>query len=120
MTRVAEPGGTLTNLETLVLRSAAEGLTIKATARKLGKSPPAVQDARHRLMGKLGATSLVNAVHLAYQAGIFRRQRHGDHAGYVAHTRRHEPPCDACVQGELDYQRQRRGQRNVNQQQEAA
>lgn len=110
MTRVSAPGGQLTDLETVVLRHAAEGRTIEATARLIGKSMPAVQDARHRLMGKLGAASLVNAVHLAYQAGILRRERHGDHAGYAAHLYRGEDPCDLCKAGERKYRNQRRNQ----------
>ncbi|WP_369167822.1 LuxR C-terminal-related transcriptional regulator [Streptomyces sp. R28] len=103
MTRVSTPGSRLTDLETTVLRHAADGRTIEATARLIDKSMPAVQDARHRLMGKLGATSLVNAVHLAWQAGILRRERHGDHAGYAAHTYRGEDPCDLCKAGERKY-----------------
>ncbi|MER6183064.1 helix-turn-helix transcriptional regulator [Streptomyces sp. NPDC001652] len=110
MTRVAAPTGKLTDLETAVLRCAAEGATIEATARQLGKSMPAVQDTRHRLMGKLGATSLVNAVHLAWQAGILRRERHGDHAGYAAHLYRREDPCDLCKAGERKYRNSRRKQ----------
>lgn len=110
MTRVATPTGKLTDLEVEVLRHAAEGRTIEATARLITKSMPAVQDARHRLMGKLGATSLVNAVHLAWQAGILRRERHGDHAGYAAHIYRREDPCDLCKVGERAYRNNRRNQ----------
>jgi len=110
VTRVVAPGGKLTDLDVAVLRCAAEGLTIEATARRLDKSKPAVQDARHRLMGKLGATSLVNAVHLAWQAGILRRERHGDHAGYAAHIYRREDPCDLCKAGERKYRSERRKQ----------
>jgi DNA-binding CsgD family transcriptional regulator len=107
---VARPTWQLTDLEVAVLKRAAEGQTVEATARALGKTMPAVQDTRHRLMGKLGATSLVNAVHLAYQAGILRRERHGDHAGFVAHTRRGEDPCDLCKAGESAYRAARRHQ----------
>jgi DNA-binding CsgD family transcriptional regulator len=108
VTRVLKPTWKLTDLETTVLRHAAEGRTIAGTARLIGKKNTAVQGARNRIMGKLGATSLVNAVHLAYQAGILRRERHGDHAGYAAHTYRGEDPCDLCKAGERAYRNERR------------
>ena len=114
MTRVSAPTGKLSDLDVAVLRHAAEGRTIEATARLLGTSMPAVQDTRHRLMGKLGAKSLAHAVHLAYQAGILRRERHGDHAGFAAHVYRGEDPwaCDqGCPEGERAYRADRRRKR---------
>jgi DNA-binding CsgD family transcriptional regulator len=111
VTRVAAPTGKLTDLEAAVLRHAAEGRTIEATGRLLAKSMPAVQDARHRLMGKLGATSLAHAVHLAHLAGLLRRERHGDHAGFAAHRYRGEEPCDDCWAGERAYRADRRQRR---------
>lgn len=94
----------LTELEQAVLRHAAQGLTIAATARALGKSMPAAQDARHRLLVKLGAQTTAHAVLLACQAGILdgRPRRHGDHAGYEAHRKRGEDPklCEPCRLGE--------------------
>jgi DNA-binding CsgD family transcriptional regulator len=108
-------GPKLTDLETSVLRHAAEGRTIEATGRLLGKSMPAVQDARHRLMGKLGAASLAQAVLLACRAGILdgrpRQQRHGDHPGYTTHQKRGEEACNACKAGERAYQTERRQRR---------
>ncbi|MFD3568479.1 hypothetical protein [Streptomyces sp. NPDC058667] len=97
----------LTELEQAVLRHAAEGLTIAATARAMGKSTPAAQDARHRLLVKLGAKTTAQAVLLACQAGILdgRRRRHGDHAGYEAHRRRSEAICDLCREGERAHRR---------------
>lgn len=111
VTRVSTPGGKLSDLEAAVLRRAAEGLTVEATARLLGATAPAVQDTRHRLMGKLGAKSLVHAVHLAYQSGLLRRERHGDHAGFAAHRYRDEEPCDDCWAGERAYRAERRQRR---------
>ncbi|MFF1544114.1 hypothetical protein [Streptomyces sp. NPDC058291] len=113
MTRRTSPGGELTALETAALRHAADGHTIESSARLLSSSMPAVQDARHRLMGKLGAQSMAHAVHLAHQAGILRRERHGDHAGYAAHTYRGEEPCDPCKAGERAYRNDRRQQRKA-------
>ncbi|MFE2485997.1 response regulator transcription factor [Streptomyces mirabilis] len=119
MTRVSAPGGKLSDLEAAVLRHAAEGLTVEATARLLGATAPAVQDTRHRLMGKLGASSLVHAVHLAYQAGILRRERHGDHAGFAAHRYRGEDPW-ACTQGCPEGERAYRAEQRQRRRQEAA
>lgn len=105
-------GRALTDLQVAVLQHAAEGRTIEATGRLLGKSMPAVQDARHRLMGKLGAASLAHAVLLACRAGILdgrpRSQRHGDHPGYTQHQKRGEDACDDCKAGEAAYQVERR------------
>jgi DNA-binding CsgD family transcriptional regulator len=124
VTRVSAPTGKLSDLEAAVLRHAAEGLTIEATARLLDSSPPAVQDARHRLLGKLGAASMPHAVHLAHLAGILRRERHGDHAGFIAHQRRGEDPwacTQGCPEGERAYRAERRRARQqAAQQREAA
>ncbi|MGW0032082.1 LuxR C-terminal-related transcriptional regulator [Streptomyces sp. NPDC003314] len=95
--RATTPGSKLTDLERKVLWHAAQGLTIAATARVMGKSAPAVQDARHRLLAKLRATSLVQAVHLAGMAGIIGAYEGcGDRAAYLRHLRRRETPCPAC------------------------
>lgn len=97
MTRVLAPGGELSALEREVLWHAAQGLTVAATARALDKSTPAVQDARHRLLGKLGATSVVQAVHLAHVAGLIGTYADcGDRAAYLRHLRRRDPTCTAC------------------------
>lgn len=114
MTRVSAPTGQLTDLDVTVLRHAAEGHTTESTARLIHRSAYAVQDTRRRLMSKLGATSLTHAVHLAYQAGILRRERHGDHAGYAAHLYRREEPCDDCKAGERAYRNARRNQPKEN------
>lgn len=97
MTRALAPGGELSKLERKVLWHAAQGLTVAATARALGKSAPAVQDARHRLLGKLDATSVVQAVHLAHVAGLIGTYADcGDRAAYLRHLRRRDPTCTAC------------------------
>jgi DNA-binding CsgD family transcriptional regulator len=51
----------------------------------------------------LGAQNMTHAVNLAWEAGLLRAERHGDHAGYAAHARRGEPPCDDCRRGERAY-----------------
>jgi len=99
----------LTDLEMTVLRRAVDGYTTAATARSLGKSMPAVQDARHRLLVKLGAQSMPQAVWLACRAGVLEPQRrHGDRAGYRQHERRGEPACDGCKAGNARYHEARR------------
>lgn len=105
MTAPARPGGQLSELEAHVLRLAAAGRTIAAIARALDSTPPAVQDARHRALAKLGARNIAHAVLLACHAGYIdgRRQRHGDHPGYEAHIRRGDEICDACREGEKAY-----------------
>jgi DNA-binding CsgD family transcriptional regulator len=113
VTRRSTPTRDLTELDVAVLRCAAQGHTIEATAHQLGKTATAVQDTRHRLMGKLGAKSLPHAVHLAWEIGILRRERHGDHPGYAAHLYRGESPCEACKAGERDYRNSRRQQRGA-------
>lgn len=124
MTRVSAPTGKLSDLEAAVLRHAADGLTIEATARLLDSSVPAIQDARHRLLGKLGANSMPHAVHLAHLAGVLRKERHGDHAGFTAHVRHGEDPwaCQqGCPAGERAYRAERRRARQqADQQREAA
>lgn len=117
MTAPARPGGQLSELETRVLRLAATGRTIAAIARALNSTAPAVQDARHRALAKLGARNTANAVLLACHAGYIdgRRQRHGDHPGYEAHIRRGDEICQPCRDGEKAY---RAGLREARQAQE--
>ncbi|WP_370269376.1 hypothetical protein [Streptomyces sp. V4I8] len=86
-------------------------------------APSSVGKLHTEIFRKLGAKSMPHAVHLAYQTGILRRERHGDHAGYAAHVYRGEDPCDRCKAGEKTYRTERRQQRRgatTDQQQEAA
>lgn len=101
----------LTEIELEVLRGVADGETYAETSHRIFITEKSVSNVATRVMRKLDARSMPHAVHLAHLAGILRQERHGDHAGYVAHTRRRETPCDACVQGELDYQAERREMR---------
>lgn len=101
---------TLTSTELEVLRRAAAGNTYAAIAEALGYQEKSVSKIALRLARKLGARNITNAVHLAWQAGILRRERHGDHAGYAAHIYRREDPCDLCKAGERKYRNSRRKQ----------
>ncbi|MBX9425466.1 LuxR C-terminal-related transcriptional regulator [Streptomyces lateritius] len=66
-----------------------------------------VRTVAERLRRKLGARTNEHAVLLACQAGILdgRPRRHGDHAGYEAHRKRGETPCDHCREGERAHRR---------------
>ncbi|GAA3384410.1 response regulator transcription factor [Streptomyces racemochromogenes] len=110
MTRASRPGAALSDLEATVLRLAAEGHSYPAIGRILGRSTAAVQDSRQRAIIKLGAASSAHAVLIACRAGLIdgRPQRHGDHAGYEAHRRRGEQPCDACRMGERAHRQRQR------------
>ncbi|MFE0353625.1 response regulator transcription factor [Streptomyces nigra] len=93
----------LTERETAVLRRTAGGETYRQIARDWGVEEITVRTTGARVLKKLGANTIAHAVHLAWEAGILRRERHGDHAGYNAHKYRGETPCDLCVAGERKY-----------------
>jgi DNA-binding CsgD family transcriptional regulator len=101
----------LTARETELLERVANGETYKQIAADWHVEEITARTTGVRVMRKIGANTITHAVLLACRAGLLdgRPQRHGDHAGYVAHTRRREPPCEACAEGELAYQRARRG-----------
>ena len=101
----------LTANELEVLRRAAQGQTYATIAAALGYQEKSVSKMALRLARKLGAVNITHAVNLAWQAGILRRERHGDHAGYAAHLYRGEDPCDLCKTGERAYRNQLRQQR---------
>lgn len=106
--RATRQGLPLVDREIQVLALVARGNSYAEIASTLHLAHASVRNYGSSAIKKLGARSQAHAVHLAWEAGILRRERHGDHAGFVAHTRRGEPPCDGCVQGELDYQAERR------------
>ncbi|MFD5419447.1 LuxR C-terminal-related transcriptional regulator [Streptomyces sp. NPDC127069] len=87
-----------------VLTLLAEGRTLQQIARDWGVEPGTVRIYAARLRRYLGADTNPQAVLLACRAGLLdgRPQRHGDHAGYVAHWRRGEDPkaCGPCAAGE--------------------
>ncbi|MEZ7005597.1 response regulator transcription factor [Streptomyces sp. AD55] len=99
---------TLSTRQLAVLRLRAEGHTGPQIAAALHLAVSTVAYHERVICHRLAATNLTHAVHLAYQVGILRRERHGDHAGFAAHQRRGEPPCDLCVAGEREYRAGRR------------
>ena len=114
----------LTKRQLDVLKRIAEGQPWARIGSDLGITIGGVGSINKQILAKLGAASAAHAIHLAYQAGILRRERHGDHAGYAAHTYRGEEPCNRCKAGEKTYRAQQRKQRQgattPDQQQEAA
>ncbi|MER5902980.1 LuxR C-terminal-related transcriptional regulator [Streptomyces mirabilis] len=109
-------GPSLSQREADVLRRVANGETYRQLASDWGVEEVTVRTTGVRVMRKLGANTIAHAVHLAHLAGILRRERHGDHAGFAAHRYRGEDPwacTQGCPEGERTYradQRQRRRQ----------
>jgi DNA-binding CsgD family transcriptional regulator len=101
----------LSDVELKVLRGTANGETYAETASRIFITEKSVSNVATRVMRKLDAKSMPHAVHLAYQAGLFRRERHGDHAGFAAHRYRDEEPCEACWAGERAYRAEQRQKR---------
>lgn len=94
--------------EAAVLERAAAGRTYAEIAREWGVAEITVHGAAHRLLRRLGAVNMPNAILLACQAGLLdgQPQRHGDHAGYEAHRKRGEDPKQCphgCWPGERAY-----------------
>ena len=103
-------GQSLASREIQVLRLVSEGLSYGEVARQLEPvvSENTAKATMQHVLTKLGASSAAHAVFLACRAGILdgRPQRHGDHAGYMAHIRRGEDPkaCGhGCWAGEREY-----------------
>ncbi|MFF0166763.1 response regulator transcription factor [Streptomyces prasinus] len=105
---------TLSDRQLAILRLRADGYSGPQIAAKLTIAVSTVDYHERVICHRLEAVNITNAVDRAYQAGIFRRERHGDHAGYAAHLYRGEDPCDACKTGERAYRN------NLRQQREAA
>lgn len=113
MTAPARPQLTVSEL-TLIERLA-EGDTYERIAKDLGVQRRTLRKRAERAFHKLGAVNMPNAVILACRAGLLdgRPQRHGDHAGYEAHRRRGEEPCDACRVGEREHRASMRAAKAV-------
>ncbi|OMI34443.1 hypothetical protein SPAR_36706 [Streptomyces sparsogenes DSM 40356] len=109
-------GPHLSPKEQIVLRRFSEGATCSRIAHELGISEVSLRVYSHRMRKALGARSIAHAVLLGCRAGLLdgQPQRHGDHAGYTAHLRRGEEPCEPCRLGERAYRStQRAGNREV-------
>ncbi|MEU0665729.1 hypothetical protein ABZ508_26585 [Streptomyces lavendulocolor] len=107
----------LSGREQALLELMSEGLTFHLAGKAL--NPPADERTARRTLAnayvKLGAENLPHAILLACRAGVLdgRPRRHGDHAGYAAHARAEEEPCDACVEGERAYRAEQRRARRA-------
>jgi DNA-binding NarL/FixJ family response regulator len=64
--------GELSPMELLVLRCAADGLTIPETALRVKKVRDTVKSHRHQLMDKLAAKTITHAVAIAYRRGLLQ------------------------------------------------
>lgn len=113
MTAPARP--VLTELEVEVLRLASEGLGYEEIAKRIYVIPRRATAIKTSALRKLGARNIANAVFLACRAGILdgRPQRHGDHAGYEAHRKRGEDPCEACRAGEREHRSRYKGRQRA-------
>ena len=106
---------TVTEREIDFLERLGRGETTREIADAWHMELTSIWTVAERLRRKLGATTNEHAVLLACRAGILdgRPQRHGDHAGYMAHIRRGEDPkqCEhGCWAGERDYRNRQRQQ----------
>ncbi|MEU1787060.1 LuxR C-terminal-related transcriptional regulator [Streptomyces sparsogenes] len=111
---MTNPSPALTEQELAVLRRMAEGATARELAPELVMTASGAGSFMNRIVWKLGARNAPHAVHLAHSAGLLRAERHGDHAGYTAHLRRGEEPCEPCRLGERTYRNtQRAGKREA-------
>lgn len=73
-TRLARLGGKeLTTAEVEVLAGAAAGETSKITAARTGRAVETIKSYRRRIIAKLGAADMTNAVYLATSAGLIGR-----------------------------------------------
>lgn len=105
----------LTARQTEVLQLAALGKSYHQIGRALSITENTVDVFMRQIFRRLEAENLPHAVLLGCRAGILdgRPQRHGDHAGFIAHKRRGEEPCWPCKQGESAYQAERRESRKA-------
>jgi len=62
----------ITAREFEVLACAAEGLTVKETAKKLHIGVETVKSHRRRIIAQLGARSITHSIALAFHKGILR------------------------------------------------
>lgn len=115
MTARGALGAPLTERQAQTLRMAANGMTHRQIARELGIAEKSVSSLVNEILVRLGAGNMAHAVFLACRDGILDpRRRHGDHAGFIAHKRRGEVPCDDCQEGERAYRRAYRAARRID------
>ena len=103
MTWSPTEGSPLSPRQLDTLHRMATGQSWTKIASDLGITVNGVGSISRQIFRKLGAQSTAHAVNIAWETGLFSRKRHGDHAGYTAHLRRGEEPCDQCRAGERDY-----------------
>lgn len=108
------PVPSLSAREKELLGRVARGETYPQIAKDWVVAEITVRTTGVRVMRKLGASTIANAVFLACGEGILEPgRRHGDHAGFAAHRYRGEEPCDVCWDGERAYRRDLRAARKT-------
>jgi DNA-binding CsgD family transcriptional regulator len=109
------PAPSLSGREMELLNRVAEGETYPQIAVDWVVADITVRTTGVRVMRKLGASTITNAVFLAVRFGLLDpNRRHGDHAGFAAHRYRGEDPCEACWEGERAYRRGLRAARKTS------
>lgn len=109
------PVPSLAPREVEFLQRLARGETIQQIARAWHYEESGARSIGDRLRKKLGAKTNTHAVFIAVQLRILDpTRRHADHAGFMAHRRAGEEPCEACWEGERAYRRERRQARKSN------
>ncbi|MET9517455.1 helix-turn-helix transcriptional regulator [Streptomyces sp. NPDC002994] len=111
---MAPPGRPqLSDRQMQILRLRAEGYTGPEIAARLVIALGTLDYHERVIRHQLRARNPAHAVHLAHNAGLLRRDRHGNHAGFAAHVRAKEEPCDRCLAAERAYQADRRAVRRA-------
>ncbi|MFJ6348629.1 helix-turn-helix transcriptional regulator [Streptomyces sp. NPDC092046] len=106
----------LSDRQEKVLKLRAEGFSGPQIASALQIAIGTLSYHETVIVHRFNARNITHAVFLACRAGILdgRPQRHGDHAGYEAHIRRGERPCDECKAGERVYRNNLNHARRAN------
>lgn len=105
----AHPGAPLTALERYTLWHLAQGMTYGSLARKRGRHVQTLKAEGARILVKLRAHNMTQAVFLAVDAGIIGRYLDcGTRNAYLRHRRRGESTCMACRLDNAEHSRAQR------------
>jgi DNA-binding CsgD family transcriptional regulator len=103
------PGAPLSVRERRTVWFLAQGLTYTSAARRMGLHPATVKAAGGRVLVKLEAANMVQAVFIATSAGIIGRYIDcGTRAAYLRHLARKEITCHACRMANAEHARAQR------------
>lgn len=103
-------GTALTPRETEYLQAVARGATHRELARRWGVTENTARSTGHRVIAKLGAATMANAVHIAWAAGLMgSREDCGTRGSYERHRKKGEYTDPACRRANVAYELDRRG-----------